>query len=54
MYGSWQFCKESIYLLFSILHLFNYRNLAYFEQLFILPYFSILPREQLTFPAGVY
>lgn len=51
MYGSWQFSKENTCLLLSILHFFNHRNLACFEQLFILPYFSILPRELLTFPA---
>lgn len=54
MYCSWQFSKENIYLLLSRLHLFNHSNLAYFEQVFVLPYFSILTREQLTFPAQAY
>lgn len=54
MYCSWQFSEENIYLLLSSLHLFNHRNLAYFEQLFMLPCFSILTREQLTFPAWAY
>lgn len=49
MSGSWQFSKENIYLLLSILRLFNHRNLAYFEQLFILPILVFNQENNLLF-----